>query len=89
METFPARVVIVEGDFETCCWHWREAPDVFGSHCVAPEHNHPALQPSFVARRVAELAMMGVSVLFAGAPDLAAALAFRVFVRRVEKEMGE
>jgi hypothetical protein len=78
MEAFPARVVIVEGDFSACCF--REV----GGDVLAPEHNHPQLRPAFVARRIAELTMMGVSVLMAGDAALAAGLAYRVFRRRVE-----
>lgn len=87
MEAFPAKVVIVEGDFASCCWSERRAPDPFGSMTKPPEHAHVALEPAFVARRVAELTMMGVSVLFCGAADLAAAMAYRVFVRRIEKNL--
>lgn len=78
MEAFPARVVIVEGDFAQCCFV-RAASGV-----EPPAHNHPVIQPSFVARRVAELTMQGVSVLFAGDAELAAGLAFRIFKRRLE-----
>ena len=79
MEAFPARVVIVEGDFSACCF-----AQGTGGECLPPPHNHPALRPAFVARRIAELAMMGVTVLMAGDAQLAAGLAFRVFRRRVE-----
>jgi hypothetical protein len=78
MSAFPARVVIVEGNFSECCFSG-------GEGCVIPPpHNHPALRPCFVGRRIAELTMMGVSVLFAGNADLASGLAYRVFRRRVE-----
>ena len=78
MEAFPARVVIVEGNFAECCFSGDEG-------CVIPPpHNHPSLRPAFVARRIAELTMMGVSVLFAGDAQLAAGLAYRVFRRRIE-----
>lgn len=78
MENFPARVVIVEGDFKEVCFSG-------GSGCIAPPpHNHPELRPAFIARRVAELTMMGVSVLFAGDSQLAAGIAYRIFRRRVE-----
>jgi len=78
MEAFPARVVIVEGDFSACCF-------AQGEGCVIPPpHNHPALRPAFVARRISELTMMGVSVLMAGDCQLAAGLAYRVLRRRVE-----
>jgi hypothetical protein len=78
MEAFPARVVIVEGDFRQVCFSGDEG-------CVSPPpHNHPALRPAFVARRIAELTMQGVSVLLAGDSQLAAGLAYRVFRRRAE-----
>jgi len=78
MEAFPARVVVVEGDFSDCCFS--EDAGVL----VPPPHNHPQLRPSFVARRIAELTMMGVSVLFAGDAQLAAGLALRIFKRRLD-----
>jgi hypothetical protein len=86
MAAFPARVVIVEGDFSRCCFVQRDNPDRFGSMIDSPPHNHPMLTPSFVARRTAELSMMGVSVLFAGDAQLAAGLAYRIFLRRAELE---
>lgn len=76
MEAFPARVVIVEGNFEQCCF----SQGVDG--IIPPPHNHPALRPAFVARRISELTMMGVSVLLAGDAQMAAGLAFRIFRRR-------
>ena len=78
MEAFPVRVIIIEGDFAHCC---------FGSidgELVAPMHNHPMLTPSFISRRIAELVMMDVHMLFAGDAELASGLAFRVFKRRLE-----
>jgi len=82
MESFPARIVIVEGDFEQCCFVGS------GDEMTVPQHNHPNLKPQFVARRVAELALMGVSVIFAGDAQLAAALAYRLFVRRHDQLRG-
>jgi hypothetical protein len=76
MESFPARVIIVEGNFSECCFR----P---GAGSVQPpQHNHPALTPSFVARRISELTMMGVTTLLAGDAELAAGLAYRIFRRR-------
>lgn len=78
MEAFPVRIVIVEGDFASCCFFSDRG-------CISlPPHNHPALRPAFIARRIAELTMMGVSVLMAGNSQLAAGLAFRIFRRRIE-----
>lgn len=78
MEAFPARVVIVEGNFADVCFAWVEG-------CISPPpHNHQALRPAFVARRIAELTMMGVAVLMAGDSQMAAGLAFRIFRRRAE-----
>jgi hypothetical protein len=82
MENFPARIVIVEGNFWQVCFN-----EVDGK-VLAPEHNHPQLRPAFVARMIAELAMMGVTVLLAGDAQLAAGLAYRVFRRRVDMLPG-
>ena len=68
---FAARCVIVEADFEACCFHQTAAGEL-----VPPAHSHQQLSPRFVARRIAELSFMGVSVLFAGCADYAAALAY-------------
>jgi len=73
---FPARIVIVEGNFSEFCF----MSDDNGIH--PPSHNHPRLLPAFVARRIAELSMMGVAVLFAGSAEYAAALAYRIFRER-------
>ncbi len=79
MIAFRARVVIVEGDFESCCFVNG------GSGTIEPpSHSHPMLTPAFVARRVSELTMQGVSVLFAGNAMLAAGLAYRIFKRRID-----
>jgi len=78
MSGFPARVVIVEGSFSECCFSGDDG-------CVSPPpHNHPCLTPVFVARRISELTMMGVSVLLAGNAGLASGLAYRIFRRRFE-----
>lgn len=81
MESFPALVVIVEGDFQDCCFK-----EVSGE-ILPPPHNHPQLQPAFVARRIAELTMQGVTVLLAGNAQLAAGMAYRIFRRRVERDI--
>jgi hypothetical protein len=80
---FVARVVIVEADFEAVCFR-EEAGEV-----VPPRHNHPNLTPQFVAKRVAELVMRGVCVLFAGHKAYAAALALKILQRRAEQIAGE
>jgi hypothetical protein len=88
MEPFPARVVIVEGDFADCCfkklnYDFEEAlSDGTPNPIIPPEHNHPAMRPAFVARRISELTMQGVSVLMAGDAQMAAGLAYRIFRRR-------
>jgi ERCC4-type nuclease len=82
MESFPARIVIVEGTFEQCCFTGE------GESFEPPDHNHDNLTPQFVARRIAELSLMGVSVIFAGDPQLAAGLAYKIFVRRHDMMRG-
>ena len=84
MAAFPARVVIVEGDFSACCFATGE-----DGACLPPPHNHPELHPAFVARRIAELTMMGVSVLLCGNAQYAAGMAYRIFRRRAEVGLCE
>ena len=83
MAVFPARVIIVEGDFEDVCF--KEVDGV----TIPPHHNHPELRPAFVARRIAELSMMGVSVLLCGNAQYAAGMAYRIFRRRAEVGLCE
>ncbi len=82
---FVARVVIIESDFDAICFH-EDAGTV-----IAPQHRHPRLTPPFVAKRCAELLMMGVSVVFAGNAGYAAALAYAVLrerLRSLEEDMS-
>jgi len=78
MAAMPSRVIIVEGDFVSLCF----------SECdgkiIPPQHSHPMLTPSFMARRIAELTMQSICVLFAGDAGMAAALALHIFRRRAE-----
>ena len=68
---FVARVIIVEGTVD----------DII-------EHNYssPRVQPKFLFKRIAELTMQGVSVLFAGTPEAAVGLAYSIFRER-EREL--
>jgi len=74
---FCARIIIVEGDFKRCCF----VEDADGK-ITPPLHNHFLLTPQFICSRIAELAISGVQVLFAGSPDYAAALAISIFRHR-------
>ena len=76
MDGWAAKVVVVEVDFAACCFC--ETLDGI----ISPRHSHPMLTPRFIASRIAELTMMGVSVLFAGDPGQAAALAYHLLRRR-------
>jgi len=76
METWPARIIVVESDFESVCFVME------GENIRGPEHNHPQMTPSFIARRISELSMMNVSVLFAGSAQLASGLALHIFRER-------
>jgi len=73
---FPARIIIVEGDYESCCFRSN------GDELIPPDHNHPKILPQFVQKRIAELTMIQVHVLFAGDPVLAAALAYSILKER-------
>jgi ERCC4-type nuclease len=66
---FPARIIIVEADY----------------HEIIDREYPGMCQPGFVIRRIAELSMMGVSVLFASSSIQAAGLAYSIFKRRYEQ----
>jgi len=78
---FVAKVIIVESDFRRVCFRYNsETGELLG-----PNHNHPNLTPQFVAKRIAQLTMRGVSVLFAGDRSVAAGLAVTIFRERKEQ----
>jgi ERCC4-type nuclease len=74
MDRFDAKVIIIEGNFEQVCFDYRTD--------AAPAHNHPRLTPQFVSKRIAELTMMNVSVLFAGNAIYASGLAYAILKER-------
>lgn len=76
MADWPAKVVIVEADFDRCCF------SDYNGELVFPEHNHPQLTPQFITKRIAELTMAGVSVLFMGDAGKAACMACKILMER-------
>ena len=76
---FCAKVVIVECDFATFCFRTKQGA------IIPPDHEHTRCTPQFVMKRIAELTMRNVSVIFAGSADLASAVALRILIER-EKE---
>jgi len=83
MDGWKAKVIIVEGDFASCCFHCKEG------EIIPPDHNHPRLLPQFICKRIGELSLMEVSVLFAGNPGQACALAYHIFKLRMEELENE
>jgi ERCC4-type nuclease len=77
---FVSKVVIVESDFINTCFTTGANNEV-----IAPKHNHPNLTPQFIAKRIAELTMRNVSVLFAASPELATGLAYHIFMERFKQ----
>lgn len=76
--SFRVKVIIVEGEFAEFCFKPDGTP---------PEHDHPKLTPKFIASRIAELVYdFKCSVIFAGDPGHAAALAYKILERR-EKDL--
>lgn len=74
---FRCKPIIVEADFENCCFRER------AKGIKSPDHNHYQLTPAFIGRRIAELTYTyRCSVLFAGYPDLAAALCAKLLTQR-------
>ena len=79
---FAAKVIVVEGDFETFCFRDRQG------EIVPPDHEHVRCTPQFLMKRIAELTMRGVAVIFAGDAELASAIALRLLFER-EKQLEE
>ncbi len=75
---FVAKVIIVEGDFARTCF----GMDTVTGEVINPTHNHQNLTPQFIAKRIAQLTMRGVSVLFAGNAEFSAGLAISIFKER-------
>lgn len=71
-----AKVIIIEGDYANCTFHESNG------ELIPPEHRHWMLTPQFIEKRIAELTMRNVSVLFAKNPELAAGLAAAIFRER-------
>jgi len=82
METFPARIILVESDFESFCF--RE----YDGDIVPPDHNHSQITPEFITRRLCDLAFMNISVWFAGNSQLAAGVALHLFRARQRILLG-
>lgn len=76
---FVAKAVIVEADFETFCYRIRQGV------VIPPDHEHTRCTPQFLMKRLAELTMRGVSVIFAGNADYGSAIALRIFYEREEQ----
>jgi ERCC4-type nuclease len=80
---FVEKIVIVETDFETFCYRTMQGV------ILPPDHEHTRCTPQFLMKRIAELTMRGVHVIFAGNAEYAAAIALRIFWERNEKLMKE
>lgn len=76
---FAAKIIIVETDFETFCYRTRQGA------ILPPDHEHIRCTPQFVMKRIAQLSFRNVTVLFAGTPELGAAVALRLFYEREEQ----
>lgn len=76
---FAAKTVIVEADFETFCYRIRQGV------ILPPDHEHIRCTPQFLMKRIAQLTLRGVSVIFAGNADYGSAIALRIFHEREEQ----
>lgn len=76
---FPAKVIVVECDFEKFCYRIQQG------RIIPPDHEHVRLTPQFVMKRIAQLTMRNVSVIFAGNAEYGAAIALRIFYERMER----
>lgn len=78
-----AKIIIVEGDYMKCFFHQTNG------ELITPDTRHWRLTPQFIEKRIAELSMMGCSVLFAHNAPLAAGLAVAIFSQRQKQISNE
>lgn len=82
---FPAKVVVVEGDFADYCFSEAAGGGVADPACGAD----PVFTPQMAAMRVAELTVWHrCAVLFARDEGIAAALAYHVLLQRARQLSG-
>lgn len=72
MKAYPARVIVVEGTM---------------LNVLSGEHNHASLTFGFVAKRLAQLTLMGIAVIFAGDNIMAAGLTWAILKER-SRQLG-
>ena len=80
---FCAKVIIVEGNFEQVCF--TEVEDTL----IHPDHHHPQITPQFIAKRIADLTFLNVSVLFCGNSQYAAGMALAILRARHYEIIGQ
>ena len=76
MDFFVAKVVIIEADFQSFVFTTESG------ELIPPQHDHFKLSPGFIGKRLAELTLRGVSVIFAGNASQAAGLALIILRER-------
>ena len=76
METFCARIIVVESDYESFCFRGGAGA------IVPPDHNHHMMTPSFITRRLSQLFFMNIGVWFAGNSQLSARVVLHLFRER-------
>jgi ERCC4-type nuclease len=70
---FPARVIIVEGTVAEIIDH---------------QYSSPKVTPKFLFKRIGQLTMRNITVLFAGTPEASVGLAFAIFCERDRELRG-
>jgi len=81
---FATKVIIVEGDFDACCYLATERG------IREPQHDHPKIGPEELCGRLAELIVRHrCCVLFARDEGTAAAMAFHIFCKRMGQLNGK
>ncbi len=73
---FVAKIIIVECDFNDFCF------SEHNNKVIPPNNEHYMLTPQFIIKRIAELSLNNVSVLFASDALKASALAYAIFKER-------
>jgi len=76
MKLYVAKLVIVEGDIIS--FYYTE----LDGEIISPNHQNYRLSPKFITKRIAQLSLMGVSILFCHDAEISSAVAYKILEER-------
>jgi len=76
MTGWPCKIVIVECDILS--FYYQEIDEKI----ISPDHEHYKLSPQFITKRIAQLSLMGVSIIFCHNSEISSAVAYKILEER-------